>query len=253
VTAATPPRGIEPEVRRQLLPTGKLRAGVVQAPTAGVFFVGTDAQARPQGVTVDLATQLALRLGADPIFSMFPNSGVCTDTLAAGGVDVAFMPVDELRRGKVDFGPAYYLLRSTFLIAAGTGMRTIADYRKHGSRFVAIAGTTTLRAAERTFGKDRAVEVPSVEEALAIFGAGAVDAVALSEDYLRAVQSDYPGSLVMEDAFQETSISIAVGKGRPAALVAASRFLEDSKKSGLVRAIFDRHGLAGEPVAPPGV
>jgi len=249
---ATRPRDIDPDARRALLPAGTLRVGVVCAPTAGVFFVGVDGQARPHGVTVDLGTDLAHRLDAEPVFDVFPNSGECTDALAAGRIDVAFMPVDDHRRAKVDFGSAYYLLRSTLLIAATAGLRSMADYRDRGGRFVGIAGTTTLRAAARAFGTERAVEARSVEEALALFGAGDVDAVALSEDYLRAVQADYPGSVVMADAFQETSISIAVGKGRAAALAFASGFLEDAKETGMLRTVFDRHGLAGEPVAPPG-
>lgn len=239
-----------PEARRQLLPTGMLRAGVVRAPAAGVFFVGVDDRGTPRGVTVDIATALADGLGVAPLFSVFPNSGECTDALAAGGIDVAFMPVDAVRRARVDFGPAYYLLRSTFLLAAGSGLRTGADYRARGRRFAGIAGTTTLRAAARTFGEDRAVEARSVEDALALLGSGAVDAVALSEDYLRMVQPDFPGSVVMQDAFQETSISIAVGKGRADALALAGTFLDSAKAAGVVRAIFDRHGLADEPVAP---
>lgn len=236
----------------ELAPEGKLRAGVVRAPQGGVFFVSVDEQAQPVGVTVDLIRQFARDLQLEPVFSVFPNSGECTDAVASGGIDIAFMPVDAERRRKVDFGPAYYLLRSTFLLAAGTGIRTIADYRQRGRRFVGIAGTTTLRAAIRTFGAERAVEARGVDEAMAQFAGGAVDAVALSEDYLAMAQPNYPGSSVMEDAFQETSISVALPRQRPLAFALAGRLLEQAKSSGQVRAIFDRNGLSGEAVAPVG-
>ncbi|CAH1693504.1 Amino acid ABC transporter substrate-binding protein (PAAT family) [Hyphomicrobiales bacterium] len=251
---SAPPMEIptDAEARQALLSTGKLRAGVVRAPAAGVFFVSADDPMSPRGVTVDIARELARSLGAEATFNVFPNSGECTDAVAAGGLDVAFMPVDDERRRKVDFGPAYYLLRSTFLVD-GAGVATIAGYRQHGRRFVGIAGTTTLRAAIRTFGAERAVDVPSVEEALALFASGAVDAVALSEDYLRVVQANHPGSVVMAEAFQETSISIAVGKNRPVALRLATAFLENAKMTGLVRRIFNEHGLGNEPVAPAGL
>ena len=243
---------IDAAVRTELLPTGKLRAGVVRAPAAGVFFVSVDDQMRPDGVTVDIARDLARSLSAEATFQIFPNSGKCTDALAAGDVDVAFMPVDDERRCKVDFGPAYFLLRSTFLVNAPE-IATIAGYRQGGRRFVGIAGTTTLRAAIRTFGPERAIEARGVEEAIALFGSGAADAVALSDDYLRVLQAEHPGSIVMEEAFQETSISIAVGKGKRVALDLATGFLEGAKVSGLVRRVFDRHGLGKEPVAPAGL
>lgn len=244
---------IDAAVGRELLPTGKLRVGVVRAPTSGVFFVSVDDQMMPHGVTVDVASALAQSLGTDTTFNVFPNSGECTEALASGGVDVAFMPVDSDRRQKVAFGPAYYLLRSTFLIASGDSIRTIADYRERGKRFVGIADTTTLRAAIRTFGSERAIDARGVEEAMALFASGAADAVALSEDYLRVVQADHPGSIVMEETFQETSISIAVGKGKQAALDLVTGFLEGAKASGMMRQVFDRHGFGNEPVAPAGV
>lgn len=249
---ASPSSGIDAAGRRELLPTGALRVGVVRAPAAGVFFVEVDTGSRPIGVTVDLGTDLARLLDVDPMFEVFPNSGECTEALAGGRLDVAFMPVDEFRRSRVDFGPAYYLLRSTFLVAAGTGVHSRASYQERGKRFVGIAGTTTLRAAERTFGKDRALEARSVDEALERFASGDVDAVALSEDYLRAIQPDFPGSELMADAFQETGVSIAVGKGKAQALGIVSTFLENAKETGQVRLIFDRHGLAHELVAPVG-
>lgn len=244
---------IDPAATNELAPAGKLRAGVVRAPEAGVFFVSVDDDGKPQGVTVDIFRALDETLGRDIVFSVFPNSGECTDALALGGIDVAFMPVDDVRRARVAFGPAYYLLRSTFLIAESAESRTIAEYRSRGKAFVGIAGTTTLRAAIRTFGDERASEARDVDEAIDRFGRGAVDAVALSEDYLRLVRPRFAGSVLMEDAFQQTSISIAVPKERPRASVLVAAFLEEAKSTGTLRRIFDCHGLAGEAVAPAGV
>ena len=55
-------------------------------------------------------------------YRVFPNSGECTEATSAGAVDVAFMPVDEERRKKVAFGPAYYLLESTYLVSGPSGI-----------------------------------------------------------------------------------------------------------------------------------
>jgi len=47
---------------KDLSPTGKLRVGVVFAPTMSTFFVVKEADGKPRGVTVDLGETLAKRL-----------------------------------------------------------------------------------------------------------------------------------------------------------------------------------------------
>src|SRR5437763_1253059 len=96
---------------KELMPSGALRVGVVEAPNAGPFFVVKEKETgEVRGVTVDLGAELAKKLGVKPVYIVYPNSGECTEATSSGAIDVAFMPVDEERRGKVAFGPAYYLL-----------------------------------------------------------------------------------------------------------------------------------------------
>jgi polar amino acid transport system substrate-binding protein len=75
---------------KELIPTGKLR--VVFAPAASAFFVVKDANGQPRGVTVDLANELAEKLGVPVELMVAPNSGLITDATESGAVDVAFMP-----------------------------------------------------------------------------------------------------------------------------------------------------------------
>jgi polar amino acid transport system substrate-binding protein len=81
---------------------------------------------------------------------------------------------------------------------------------------------------------------------------GRADALALSRDSLKPFLAVLPGSRIVDGGFQQTSISIAVPKERPAALAYAAAFLEEAKASGVVRKAFDKAGLQDEPVAPAG-
>jgi polar amino acid transport system substrate-binding protein len=85
----------------------------------------------PRGVTVDLGNELAQRLGVPIEFMVASTTGVLTDALASAAIEVAFMPVDEERKKRLEFGPAYCLVESTYMVTAG------------------IANTTTIRAAGR--------------------------------------------------------------------------------------------------------
>ena len=227
-----------------------LRVGLVEAPTAGVLFVARGQDGDADGVTVDLARDLARTLGRHCVFTVFPNTGAATDALHAGSIDVSFMPVDDKRRQLVDFGPGYYALESTYLVNGASGITDVAQVNRAGLRVVAIAGTTTFRASARTLTATQPITVPSVTQAIELMRSGQADALALSRDSLQPLLAAVPGSRIVTGGFQQTPIAVAVPKGHAEALAAVTRWLNQAKASGLVRQVFDAHGLQSEPVAP---
>lgn len=233
-----------------LAPTGTLRFGVVEAPTAGVFFVARDADGTPHGVTATLGAALARHIGVPVVFTVFPNSGECTEAIHAATIDAGFMPVDTHRATRVAFGSAYYLLESTYGVTASSGLRTLADVDRPGVRVAGIADTTTIRAATRSLQHTIPIAIRGVDEAVARLRAGTVDALAVSRDSLNQIVATIPGAHVLPGGFQQTTISVAVPPGRPEALTAATTFLEAAKRDGTVRRAFDAVGLQGEDVAP---
>jgi polar amino acid transport system substrate-binding protein len=235
---------------KELIPTGKLRVGVVFAPAASPFFVVKEANGEPRGVTVDLARELGRKLDVPVEFMVVPNSGLVTDATESGAIDVAFMPVDEERRKRVDFGPAYFMIESTYLATGASGIKTVAEVDRPNVRVVGIANTTTIRAAGRSLKNTSISAVASVDEAMAMLQSGKADAFALSRDSLPPFVAQLPGSRIVEGGFQQTGIAIAVPKNRPNALAYVTAFMESAKTSGVVRRALDRAGFANDPVAP---
>jgi polar amino acid transport system substrate-binding protein len=235
---------------KELVPTGKLRVGVVFAPAASPFFVVKEANGEPRGVTVDLARELGRKLDVPVEFMVVPNSGLVTDATESGAIDVAFMPVDEERRKRVDFGPAYFMIESTYLATGASGIKTVAEVDRPNVRVVGIANTTTIRAAGRSLKNTSISAVASVDEAMAMLQSGKADAFALSRDSLPPFVAQLPGSRIVEGGFQQTGIAIAVPKNRPNALAYVTAFMESAKTSGVVRRALDRAGFANDPVAP---
>jgi polar amino acid transport system substrate-binding protein len=95
--------------RKELAPTGKLRVGIAVAPTPGAGNVAMDASGQPRGVGADLGRELAKKLGVPLEWVPYPNSGALTDAVTTGAWDVAFIPVDEQRKQKVDFGAPHLI------------------------------------------------------------------------------------------------------------------------------------------------
>ena len=234
---------------KELAPTGTLRIALVFAPEKSIFFVVKDDAGKPQGVTADLADALGRKFNLPVEYVLFPNSGLATDATESGAVDVSFMPVDEERKKRIAFGPNYALGESTYMVTAALAAATVADVDKPGVRVIGIANTTTIRAAGRTLKNTTIAPVTSVGEAVAALREGKADAFALSRDSLPTYVKQVPGSRMVEGAFQQIGIAIAVAKGKPAALAAVTEFMDEAKRNGIVRKALDNAGYA-VPVAP---
>ena len=124
-----------------------------------------------------------------------------TDALASAAIDVAFMPVDEERKKRLEFGPAYCLVESTYMVTAASGIRTLAEVDRPGVRVVGIANTTTIRAASRySLRNTTPIAATSIDDAVAMLRAGQADAFALGRDSLPPFVAEFPGSHIVDGA-----------------------------------------------------
>ena len=236
--------------REEAAPTGKLRVGVVAAPAKSAFFVVKDTGNNPRGVTVDLGKEFARQLGVPVEYYVVSSSGELVDAMSSAAIDVAFMPIDAERREKVDFGPAYFIIESTYLVRQDSHIKSLSDVDRPNVRVVGIANTATIRAAGRALKNTIIGPVNSVGEATEMLRTGVADAFALTHDALPALAARLPGSRILDGSFLQTGIAIAVPKNRPSALAYATAFMEDAKASGVVRRAFDDAGLKDLVVAP---
>jgi polar amino acid transport system substrate-binding protein len=234
----------------ELIPTGTLRVGVALAPAASPLFVVKDKDGNPCGVTIDLANELASELGVAVELMVAPNTGELVDALEAGKIDVSFMPVDEERKRRIEFGPVYFLVESTYMVTEDSGIQAVDEVDRAHVRVVGIANTTTIRAAARTLKNTTIKAAQSIGEAIEMMTSGRADAFALSRDSLPPFVAKLPGSRIVDGGFQLTGVAVAVRKGKPEALATVTAFLEKAKKSGAARRAFGRAGLSHLAVAP---
>ena len=239
-------------VRDELVPTGKLRVGIgVGASTSAFWAVRDPATGRPRGVTVDLANALAQKLGVPLELVVYPNSGEVVAAGPKGEWDVAFLPEDAERRKLVDFGPAYFLSTSTYMVRSGSPIRTFAEVDRPGVRVAGIAGTTTARTAMASLRNTKLASFRTVDELVAKMNAAELDAIALGRESLAGLLPKIPGARILDGHFHAAGTAVAVPKNRAAALAYVSEFIEEAKASGAVRRAFDGAGMREAQVAPP--
>jgi polar amino acid transport system substrate-binding protein len=242
------------DVMEELAPTGKLRVAIAVAPApSALYAIKDEATGKYRGVTVELGSAIAKKLGVPVEFVPHLASGEIQNSADANRWDVTFMPVDEERKKFVDFGNAYHLLQSPYLVAPGAKPAKIEDVNESGVRVGGVANTATLRAAQRTAPKATFVTVPGVDAAVAAIKAGEIDCIALSRESLSGLTAKIPGSRVLDGGLLNSSTAVAVPKGKMEALAYVSQFIEDAKASGLVRKAFDDMDLKNSQVAPAGM
>src|SRR5918998_608020 len=133
---------------KELAPTGKLRVAIAVSPAPSALYVIKDpTSGQYRGVAVDLGTELGKKLGVPVELVPYLASGEITDAADKGVWDVTFMPYDAERAKHVDFGAAYHLLQSTYLVAPGSLIQTLAEVDRPNVRIAGVANTATARAA----------------------------------------------------------------------------------------------------------
>jgi polar amino acid transport system substrate-binding protein len=251
--AKTAAQALDLLVLEQLVPTGKLRVGVAAGSTPGTGNVAFDpANGQPQGIGAELGVALARKLGVKVEWITYLNSGDLTDAGATGAWDVAFMPVDEKRKQKLDFGAAHIVLQSTWMVGPGSPIRTLADVDVFGTRVVGVENTASSRAAQRFLKNVTVGLVKSTDEGFKLLRSGKVDVTGGSRESLVVLTKLLPGSRVLDGAYLDSYVAVAVPKHRPAALAYASAFVEEAKASGLVRRTLDSFGMQTTVIPPAG-
>jgi polar amino acid transport system substrate-binding protein len=224
------------DARKQLAPTGALRAGL----NSGNPLTTSLGKA--------LSGELAKRLGVDVVFKDYANPGAVTD--AAGKEwDIAFVAADPDRADAVAFTSPYVLLEATYLVPANSPLRATADADRAGIK-IATGTTSAYTLVLKREIKRAELVLGTNDEGLKSLQDGRVHALAGLRFNLMESAKRVPGSRVLADSFTVAQQAIAVPNGRPAAVSYLDAFLQDMKRSGFIAAAVKKTGFAGATPAP---
>lgn len=247
-----PVAGIDPQTQQTLAPTGRLRVGVAVGNAISATWTKHDPAGKPAGPTADLAAIFAERIGLPFALIEYGSSGHIIQAASSGNWDVAFTPVDAERKAIVDFGPAFALGESTYMVPAGSSIASLADVDRPGIRIFGVENTATIRASVGSLSNTTAIGLKSLDGVMTKFRNGEADAIALGKESLLSILADFPGARILDGHFLALATALAVPKCHAVALKVFGGLLEELKADGTVRAIFDKHGMTSTTVAPVG-
>ena len=234
-------------VRGELAPTGKLRAAInFGNPILATRGAGDE----PQGVSVDLAREVARRLDVPLELVQFKSAGSVVDAVKAGTVDMAFVAIDPVRGADMDYTAAYVIIEGAYLVRENSPLQRNEEVDRPGTRVVVGRGSAYDLFLTRALRSATLVRAPTSPAVTDMFLAQNMEVAAGVKQQLEADAKRVGGVRLLPGRFMVIEQAMGVPKGRGAAQRWLSGFIEEMKRSGFVAAALKSHAIEGAAVAP---
>jgi polar amino acid transport system substrate-binding protein len=232
--------------KAELVPTGTLRVGV----NMGNFLLVNKepVSGALRGIVPDLAAELAGRLGVPVQLMAHKGAGEVADAYATW--DIAFIGAEPKRAEQIAFSTAYLEIPATYLVPAGSPIRTLADVDKPGVRIATSARSAYDLYLSRSLKHAQLVRAEGIPASYDLFVNEKLDVLSGLLPRLTSEVERLPGARILDGKF--TAVQQAIGTPRPRTAAAAylQTFVDEIKASGLVASLIAKHGARGVNVAP---
>jgi polar amino acid transport system substrate-binding protein len=249
LTSGAMANDISPAVRSELAPTGKLRVGL----NHGNFLLVTpgSSSADPRGVASDLARELGRRLGVPVEFSKFETAGGLGDAAKTGVWDVAFLGAEPQRAAEIAFTAAYLEIPATYLVPAGSAIRSVAEVDREGVRIAVAEKSAYELWLSRNIKHAKLVLTKGIDGSFDAFVRDKLEVLSGLRPRLLTDVQKLPGARVLDGQFTGVQQAIGTPKARAASATFLRAFVEEVKASGFVGDAISRNAVQGVSVAPP--
>ncbi|HEY4069221.1 MAG TPA: transporter substrate-binding domain-containing protein [Burkholderiaceae bacterium] len=231
-----------------LAPEGRLRACInLGNPT----LANRDSAGVVTGVSVDLATTLARRLGVPLETIVVDAAAKSVETVKAGRADVGFFAIDPKRSDGIAFTAPYVLIEGAYLVRQGSALTDNAQVDRAGTRVMVGRGSVYDLYLTREVKAAQLMRAPTSPTVVDRFLAEDADVAAGVRQQLEADAKRLPGLRVLPGRFMviEQAMGLPAGRGEAARAMLA-RFVEQAKADGLVAESLVRNRIGGALVAP---
>jgi len=241
---------MSPDVIAELAPTGVLRAGINMSNF--LLVTGKSETGDPQGVSPDMAAEIARRLGVPLKLVPFKSPGELADVAGKDAWDIGLIGAEPQRAETIAFTPAYVEIEATYLVPAGSPIQTIAEVDRPGVR-IAVTGRSAYGLwLDRNITQAELVRSDTLDTALDQFVRDKLDALAGLRPRLLTDVQKLPGARILDGQFSAVQQAVGTARKNRAGAEFLRTVVEEAKASGLVARLIERHKVVGLSVAPPG-
>lgn len=239
-----------PMMATDLAPTGTLRATFLgDNPVQGTVDPKTGAVSGP---VADIVKELARRAGVPYKIVPAENAKAVIESLKNHTADIGFLAWEAERARQVDFSGAYSLMGSTYLVPAGSALKTVEDADRAGVVIGAVRANSPTIFLNQHLKNAKVREFPALppfDEVQKMLASGELTAFAGNRARLVEAAAEYPSLRVTQGNFTVLEQNIVVEKGDTARLEIVNRFLEEVRATNFVKDSLARAKLAGVEAA----
>ncbi len=237
------------DVKAQLTPTGALRAGINMSNF--LLVTGKRANGDPDGVSPDVAEEIARRLGVPLKLVPFKSPGELGDQAGKNVWDIGNIGAEPQRAQTIAFTAAYAEIESTYMVPAGSAIKTIADVDKPGVR-IAVTGRSAYGLwLENNIKQATLVRSDTLDASFDDFVTKKLEVLAGLKPRLLSDVKKVPGARILDGKFSAVQQAVGTAKANTAAAAWLAAVVEELKASGFIANAIKKHNAAGLSVAPP--
>jgi polar amino acid transport system substrate-binding protein len=249
--SASPERSMDTlAAKADLAPSGTLRAAINFDNT---ILASKDAvSGEPGGVSVELAREVALRLGAKIEFVPYYAAGKVVEGLQSAAWDICFLAIDPVRAKLISFTAPYVVIEGAYLVTQDSPLRDNDDVDRPGIRVAVSTGSAYDLFLSRELKHASLVRAPSAKDVVGMFLAQQLDVAAGVRPMLEADVREHAGLRMLPGRFMAINQAMGTPRGRDAGAAYLAAFVEEMKASGFVANALARNRIVGATVAPQG-
>ena len=239
---------MSPEIVKELAPTGAVRAGINLSNF--LLVTGKSASGDPEGVSPDMAREVARRLGVPVKYVTYKTPGELADAATQDAWDIGLIGAEPQRAEQIAFTAAYCEIEATYLVPAGSPLKSIAEVDAPGVR-IAVTGRSAYGLwLDRNIKRAELVRTETLDASLEKFVQAKLDALAGLRPRLLTDLTKLPGAKILDGKFMTVQQAIGTPRKNTAAAAFLRGFVEEAKASGFVAGLIARHKVRGLSVAP---
>jgi len=234
-----------------LAPNGTLRAAINVGNAVLAQRPGTPG-GEPSGISVDLARELARRLGVPVRLIVFDAAGKVVEAGKAGGWDIAFVALDPARAAEIAQTPPYVQIEGAYLVRSDSPLKSNDEVDRKGHRVVVGRNSAYDLHLTRALKQAEIVRTDTSAAVVDVFLKNNYEVAAGVKAQLENDARRVAGVRLLPGRFMVINQAMASQRGKEAGARYLREFVEDVKASGFVAKAIERHKQTSAAVAPPG-